>query len=83
MTFLSCAAPENYPRPAQLSTGFLKPSPDDEDSAPAWKKKSTPVKEVDSVKKQQEIEMSPEKTETANQGGDKVDATLERYCNLT
>lgn len=80
---LSCAAPENYPGPAQRSTGFLKPSSDDEDSTPAWKKRSRPVKEVDSVKKQQENEMSPEKTRTANQGEDKVTATLERYCNLT
>lgn len=82
LTFLSCAAPENYPRPAQLSTGFLKPSSDDEVSAPAWKKGSRPVKEVDSVKKQQENKQSPEKTETANQGGDKAAATLERYYNL-
>lgn len=83
LTFLSCAAPENYPRPAQLSTGFLKPSSDDEDSTPAQKKRSRPVKKVDSVKKRQENEMSPEKNETANQDGDKAATTLERCCNLT
>lgn len=80
---LSCAASQNYPGPAQRSTGFLKPSSDDEDSTPAWKKRSGPVKEVDSVKKQQEKEKSPEKTRSANQGGDKVTAAVERYCNLT
>uniref|UniRef100_H3CBZ8 CWF19-like protein 2 n=1 Tax=Tetraodon nigroviridis TaxID=99883 RepID=H3CBZ8_TETNG len=80
---LSCAAPENDPRPAKLSTRFLKPGSDDEDSAPTWKQRSRPVKEVNSVKKQQENERSPEKIETANQGGDKAATTLERYCHLT
>ncbi|CAF90454.1 unnamed protein product, partial [Tetraodon nigroviridis] len=75
---LSCAAPENDPRPAKLSTRFLKPGSDDEDSAPTWKQRSRPVKEVNSVKKQQENERSPEKIETANQGGDKAATTLER-----
>lgn len=80
--FLSCAAPENYPRPAQLSTGFLKPGSDDEDSVPVCTKRSRPVKEVDSVKKQQENEMSPKKKETSNKSVDNATATLERYCSL-
>ncbi|TNN01926.1 hypothetical protein fugu_011308 [Takifugu bimaculatus] len=53
-------APKCYFPPAQLSRGFLKPNSDDEDSAPAWKKSSRPVQEVNSVKKQQEKEMGPE-----------------------
>lgn len=77
LTFLSCAAPKCYSPPAQLSKGFLKPNSDDEDSAPAWKKSSRPVQEVNSVKKQQEEEMSPEKN------SDTAAVTLERCCNLT
>lgn len=83
LTFLSCLSPETYPPPAQRSTGFLKPSSDDEDSASAWKKSNRPVQEVVSAKQQQENEMSPRKTETANQAVDKAVTTLERYCNLT
>lgn len=75
LTFLSCAAPKYYSSPAQLSRGFLKPSSDDEDSAPAWKKSSRPGQEVNSVKKQQEKEIGPEKNSYTG--------ALERFCNLT
>lgn len=75
LMFLSCAAPKCPP--AQLSRGFLKPNSDDENSAPAWKKSSRPVQEVNSVKKQQEKEMGPEKN------SDTGTASLERCCSLT
>lgn len=77
LTFLSCAAPKCYFPPAQLSRGFLKPNSDDEDSAPAWKKSSRPVQEVNSVKKQQEKEMGPENN------SDTGAVSLERCCKLT
>lgn len=76
LAFLSCAAPKCHSPPVQLSRGFLKPSSDDEDSAPAWKKSSRPVQEVNSVKKQQEKEMGPE--EKSSTGA----VSLERFCNL-
>lgn len=76
LMFLSCAAPKCYSPPAQ-SRGFLKPNSDDEDSAPAWKKSSRPVQEDNSVKKQQEKEMGPEKN--SHTGA----VSLERCCNLT
>lgn len=77
LAFLSCAAPKCYSPPAQLSRGFLKPSSDDEDSVPSWKKSSRPVQEVNSVKKQQEKEMGLEKNSYTGA------VSLERFCNLT
>lgn len=77
LTFLSCAAPKCSCPPAHLSRGFVKPNFDDEDSAPTWKKSSRPVQEVNSVKKQQEKEIGPEKN------SDTGTVSLERCCNLT
>ncbi|TMS07190.1 CWF19-like protein 2 [Larimichthys crocea] len=60
--------------PARPSTGFLKPSSDDEDSGHshssvlAWKKSSNPAREAEGMEKpQQEKERDPEKTVTAAQ----------------
>ncbi|GLD74070.1 CWF19-like protein 2 [Lates japonicus] len=74
--------------PERPSTGFLKPSSDDEDSgpcntnAPAWKKSSSPARESDSSEKaQQEKERDPGKTVTAAQDGpcgDKAAVTASR-----
>ncbi|XP_071352883.1 CWF19-like protein 2 [Trachinotus anak] len=73
-------ASERPPRPARPSTGFLKPSSDDEDSGPhntgvpAWKKSSNPAQESDGLEKpQQEKERDPGKTVTAVQDGPRGD----------
>ncbi|KAK9520762.1 hypothetical protein VZT92_020628 [Zoarces viviparus] len=71
-------APQRRRRPpARPSSGFLKPSSDDEDSGPrnsnnmpAWKKSSNPARESASFEKpQQEKERDPGKTVTAPQDG--------------
>lgn len=82
LEFLS-SAPERRSPPAQLSTGFLKPGSDDEDSGPhrssmpAWKKSSNP----DSLEEpQQEKERNPGKTvTTAPQDADKDAMTRSRF----
>lgn len=88
-SILSCAAPERRPPPARPSTGFLKPSSDDEDSGPrntsipAWKKSSNPARESDGLEKpQQEKERGPGKIVTAPQDGlcvDKAAVTTSRF----
>ncbi|XP_068441561.1 CWF19-like protein 2 isoform X2 [Clinocottus analis] len=76
-------APQRHRRPpARPSTGFLKPSSDDEDSGPsnsnmpAWKKSSNPARESASFEKpQQEKASDPGKAATAPQDvlhGDKT-----------
>lgn len=84
-----CTAPERRRPPARPSTGFLKPSSDDEDSGPgnasmpAWKKSSNPAREsASSEKPQQEKEKDPGKSVTATQDGphgDKAAATTSRF----
>ncbi|XP_068612778.1 CWF19-like protein 2 [Brachionichthys hirsutus] len=63
------------PAPSKLSTGFLRPGSDDEDSSltrssiPAWKKSSSPACESTSEKARPEKERDLGKTVTAPQGG--------------
>ncbi|KAM6931745.1 CWF19-like protein 2 [Lycodopsis pacificus] len=83
-------APQRRRRPpARPSSGFLKPSSDDEDSGPrnsnnmpAWKKSSNPARESASFEKpQQEKERDPGKSVTAPQDGphgDKAAVTTSR-----
>nr|XP_019944229.1 PREDICTED: CWF19-like protein 2 [Paralichthys olivaceus] len=83
----SVEAPERPPS-ARPTTGFLKPSSDDEDSGPLnagvphWKKNSKPAPESDSSEKpQQEKEKICEKTVAAPQAGacgDKAAVTTSR-----
>lgn len=58
-----CAAPERRPPPAQSSTGFMKPSSDDEDSGSpsvrVWKKNSSPGPGSLCLEKHQEKERNP------------------------
>lgn len=73
---VSCAVPDRRRPPARPSSGFLKPSSDDEDSGPrnasmqTSKKSSHPARESASFEKpQQERERDPGKTVTAPQDG--------------
>ncbi|XP_040903043.1 CWF19-like protein 2 isoform X2 [Toxotes jaculatrix] len=76
------SVPERRPPPARPSTGFLKPSSDDENSGPhntsvpAWKKSSSAGQESGSLEKpQQEKERDPGKAVTAAQDGLRSDKT--------
>lgn len=79
--FLS-PSPERRPPPARPTTGFLKPSSDDEDSGPrcsgvpTWKKSSSPTR-GGLEKPQQEKERS-----SGPQHGDKAAVTTSRFLSL-
>lgn len=87
--YCPCAASKQRLPPARPSTGFLKPSSDDEDSGHshssvlAWKKSSNPAREAEGMEKpQQEKERDPEKTVTAPQDSlrdDKAAVTSSRF----
>lgn len=80
-------SPEHRPPPARPSTGFLKPSSDDEDSGPqrssipAWKKSSSPTRRG-LEKPQQEEERSSGKAVSAPQHGDKAAVTTSRFLSF-
>lgn len=80
-------SPERRPPPARPSTGFLKPSSDDEDSGPqcssipAWKKSSSPTR-GGLEKPQQEKKRSPGNAVSAPQHGDKAAVTASRFLSF-